>query len=210
MSVIKVAIVEDDRGIREGLAEMIRNASGFEICGIFDDAESAARFIPKQKPDVVLMDINLPRSSGIECTRILKSEFPSVQIIIQTVYDDVDRIFDALKAGASGYLVKHASSETLLEAIRDVMRGGAPMSSAIARKVVQSFHEPADTKADSLSQLSKRKVEVLQMLAKGYKNQEIAAKLFISIETVRQHLHSIYSKLHVRTRTEAVIKYMSS
>lgn len=209
MKKIVVAIVEDDAKIRERLSELIRITPDFELSGAYSNAELAQKAIPQFKPDVVLMDINLPKGSGIECTAYLKVRFPEMLIIIQTVYEEVDVIFRALRAGASGYIVKHAQAEELTDAIRDVVRGGAPMSSAIARKVVQSFHEPAG-KPDPFAEISKREMEILQLLAKGHKNQEIADLLFISKETVRQHLHAIYTKLHVRSRTEAVIQYLNS
>lgn len=203
---ISVSIVEDNNGLRESMAMLIENSPGFSLCKTYDTAEAAMRGIPSKKPDVVLMDINLPGASGIRCTGYLRSKCPEVKVIVQTIYDDPDTIFQALKAGASGYLLKKSIGTHFLEAIKEVMEDGAPMSSSIARKVVQSFHK--DEINDPLSALSNREEEILGYLAKGLRNKEIAAKLFISPETVRRHVHSIYTKLHVRSRTEAAIKYL--
>jgi DNA-binding NarL/FixJ family response regulator len=205
---IRVSIVEDNHGLRESMAMLIDQAPGFELCKTYDTAEVAMRGIPSKNPDVVLMDINLPGASGIRCTEYLRRKCPQVKVIVQTVYDDPDTIFQALKAGANGYLLKKSTSAQFLEAITDVMNDGAPMSSSIARKVVQSFHKDEDN--DPLSALSSREEEILGYLAKGLRNKEIATSLFISPETVRRHVHSIYTKLHVRSRTEAAIKYLGN
>jgi DNA-binding NarL/FixJ family response regulator len=209
MKNIRISIVEDNAGLRESLSMLIRHAEGFELVQVYEDAESAMKDIPLNAPDVILMDINLPGANGITCTAHIRTRMPEVQVIIQTVYEDSDMVFQALKAGANGYMLKRAEAGELLAAIRDTINGGAPMSSSIARKVVQSFHQAAaaDTLPDMAS-LSAREEEVLKLLASGFRNKEIAAKLFISPETVRRHVHTIYSKLHVRSRTEATLRYL--
>jgi DNA-binding NarL/FixJ family response regulator len=205
----RISIVEDNPGIRESLSMLIESTQAFELLKSYPNAELAMDDILKNTPDIILMDINLPNRSGIDCTVFIKEHCPNVQILIQTVYEDADLVFNALRAGATGYMLKRSSPTELLEAIHDCMNGGAPMSSAIARKVVQSFHAPI-LKPDPTAELSPREEEVLQLLAKGFRNKEIADQLFISVETVRRHVHVIYSKLHVRSRTEAVLKYLGS
>lgn len=205
----RISIVEDNPGIRESLYMLIDATEGFELLKAYPNAEVCMDDILTNTPDIVLMDINLPNRSGIDCTVFIKEHCPSVQILIQTVYEDADLVFNALRAGANGYMLKRSSPKELVEAIQDCINGGAPMSSAIARKVVQSFHTPMK-KPYPTAELSKREEEVLQLLAKGFRNKEIADTLFISVETVRRHVHVIYSKLHVRSRTEAVLKYLDS
>ncbi|TNE72950.1 response regulator transcription factor [bacterium] len=209
MSTIKISIVEDNPGIRESLSLLIDSTDGFELCKAYPNAEAAMDDILVNTPNIVLMDINLPNRSGIDCTVFIKEHRPTIQVLIQTVYEDADLVFNALRAGATGYMLKRSSPSELIEAIHDCMNGGAPMSSAIARKVVQSFHTPL-SKPDPLAELSSREEEVLQQLSKGFRNKEIAENLFISVETVRRHVHTIYTKLHVRSRTEAVLKYLGS
>jgi DNA-binding NarL/FixJ family response regulator len=204
---IKVAIVEDNRSFRDKLAAYLNEKPEFSCVGLFDSAEDALKSIPRLMPDVVLMDIHLPSLSGVACTRKLKDLCPSVQILILTVYEDNERIFGALKAGASGYLLKRADPADILAAIQEVRHGGAPMSSQIARRVVQSFRE-AGTEPEKEEKLSQREEEILQQLAKGYSTKEIADKSSISVNTVRTHLQHIYEKLHVRSRTEAVLKFL--
>jgi DNA-binding NarL/FixJ family response regulator len=203
---IKVAIVEDDEQVRDNLAALISATDGFECAGAFSSGEEALESMPRRPPDVVLMDINLPGMSGVECVRLLKSRDPRLQVVILTVYDDSDRIFRALQMGASGYLLKRSTSEEILRAVAEVHRGGAPMSSYIARKVVQSFQRqgPSDQPSENLS---KRENDVLDYVARGYSNKEIADALGLSPETVRGYLKSIYSKLQVRSRTEAAMKF---
>jgi DNA-binding NarL/FixJ family response regulator len=204
---IQVAIVEDNRSFREKLAAYIDETKGYRCVGVFDSAEDAIKSIPKLLPDVVLMDIHLPNMSGVDCTRRLKDLLPALQILILTVYEDNDRIFGALKAGASGYLLKRADPADILRAIQEVRQGGSPMSSQIARRVVQSFRETApDPMKDE--KLSQREEAILQQLAKGYSTKEIAEHSSISVNTVRTHLQHIYEKLHVRSRTEAVLKFL--
>jgi DNA-binding NarL/FixJ family response regulator len=206
---ISVAIVEDDPRIRESLAVLIRGMEGFRCVGSHGNAEEAVREIPAENPDVVLMDINLPGMTGIECVHHLKAKWPNVQILMLTVYDDSEMIFDALRHGASGYIIKRTAPDKLLEAIREAHEGGSPMSPHIARKVVQYFHRrgPATHETDNLTD---REREVLEQLAKGYLYKEIADALGIGVETVRRHLTNIYSKLHVHTRTEAVLKHLQA
>ena len=209
MSTIQVSIVEDNTGIRESLSLLVDSTDGLAFLKAYPNAELAMEDVLTNTPDIFLMDINLPNRSGVDCTVFIKEHCPQVQILILTVYEDADLVFNALRAGASGYLLKRTSPSELIEAIFDCKAGGAPMSSAIARKVVQSFHTPL-SKPDPLAELTPREEEVLQSLSKGYRNKEIAEQLFISVETVRRHVHVIYGKLHVRSRTEAVLKYLGS
>ncbi len=204
---IAVAIVEDDARIRESLTMLLSGVDGFRCVGTHGSAEEALRALPAEKPDVVLMDINLPQMSGIDCVAQLKAKLPAVQILMLTVYDDSDLIFRALTEGASGYIIKRTAADKLLEAIREAHTGGSPMSPHIARKVVQYFHQRGPTKHET-EDLTDREREVLEHLAKGYLYKEIADALGIGVETVRRHLSNIYGKLHVHTRTEAVLKHL--
>lgn len=205
--IIKVAIVEDDAKVREGLSFLINGTSGFSCAGTYSNAEVAIKELPQDWPDVLLMDINLPKMSGIECSTKLKALRPGLQIIMLTSYDDNEWIFNSLKAGASGYLSKQSQPTEILEAIRDVRSGGSPMSSFIARKVVQYFQKPCQ---DGMENLTHREFEILDLLSKGYQHKEIADKLSISPGTTRNHLQNIYNKLHVRSRTEAVLKFLGA
>ena len=203
---VKVSIVEDNDRVRESLASLIEGARGFRCVGAHRSAEAALKLVPEEKPNVVLMDIHLPRLCGIDCVRKLKAIEPHLLVLMLTAYEDDDLIFQALKAGANGYLVKQTPPSEILAAIEEVHEGGAPMSSNIARKVIQSFHsagpnEPTET-------LSPREREILDLLARGYTNKEIADLLSIAFQTVHTHVRNIYSKLHVRSRTEAVAKYL--
>lgn len=204
--VTPVSIVEDDERIRCSLVQLIETAPKFRCLGAYGSAEEALKQIPNNPPEVVLMDINLPGMSGVECVRHLKAAMPMIRVVMLTIYNNDDLIFQALEAGASGYLLKGMSSDKVLEAIDEVKRGGAPMSSYIARKVVQSFQKPRPLCRES-ENLSQRERQVLDYVAKGYINKEIADALSIGLETVRSHLKSIYDKLHVRSRTEAVMKH---
>jgi DNA-binding NarL/FixJ family response regulator len=204
---LRVSIVEDDEDIRAHLAQLISHAKGFELVGQHGSAEQALEEIPRQPPEVVLMDINLPGLSGIECVRALKARLPELQILMLTIYEDSDLIFESLIAGASGYLLKRTPGPQLLAAIRDVHAGGSPMNSQIARKVVQYFNQQSK-KAPELEALSARELEVLDLLACGRLYKEISDALGITLDTVRKHLQSIYGKLHVHSRTEAVVKYL--
>jgi len=203
-----VAVVEDDADFRASLQRYLNEAPGHRCVGACATAEEALQKIPRLLPDVALMDIHLPNLSGVECTRRLKELCPSVQILILTVYEDNERIFGALKAGASGYLLKRADPADILRAIQEVKQGGAPMSSQIARRVVHSFRDTS-VEVPKVEALSQREEEILHLLAKGYSTKEIADHLCVSNNTVRTHLQHIYHKLHVRSRTEAVIKFLS-
>jgi DNA-binding NarL/FixJ family response regulator len=204
---IKVALVEDDEGIRSSLAALIRRASNLRLAGDYPDAETALQEIPRKPPDVVLMDINLPGMNGVECVRQLKSNLPEVQVLMLTVYEDSDSLFNSLKAGASGYLLKRTVSTKLLEAIRDVHTGGSPMTPQLARRLVQFFSSPSSAQA-SVSKLTAGEKEFLDQLARGYAYKEIADRMKISIDTVRSYVRTVYEKLHVHSRTEAVVKYL--
>jgi DNA-binding NarL/FixJ family response regulator len=202
-----VAVVEDDRRLREKLLQILENVSDIECVASCSSAEEALKLVPQKTPSVVLMDIKLPGMSGIQCSAELKRTMPQLQIIILTVYEDSESIFKALKAGASGYLLKSAEPDQLIEAIHDVFAGGAPMSGHIARKVVQHFHliGPAPEEATNLSP---REQQVLSLLASGYIYKEIADKLNIGTTTVRTYVQSICDKMHVRSRLEAVARHM--
>jgi DNA-binding NarL/FixJ family response regulator len=202
---IKVAIVEDGLEQREALRFLISASPGFACVGAFETAEDALATLPDLKPEVVLMDIQLPGMNGIECLQKLKVFLPAVRIMMLTVLEDHERIFQSLAAGATGYIVKTTPPAKLLEAIQDLHQGGAPMSSQIARQVVSAFQKPAPS-APATANLSKREDEVLQLLAQGFLYKEIADKLGISLGTVRTHIGRIYEKLHVHTRTEAILK----
>jgi DNA-binding NarL/FixJ family response regulator len=201
-----VSIVEDNEKLRGTLARVLNRAEGFRCVSQHPDAEDALKELPGVKPDVVLMDINLPGMNGVECVRQLKKLLPDVQMIMLTVYEDTDNIFEALSAGASGYLLKRTTSAELVAAIRDVLRGGSPMTAHIARKVVQSFQRSAP--AQPADNLSEREQQVLDLLSRGLMYKEIADKLQISYETVHTYIRRIYEKLRVRTRTEAVAKFL--
>ncbi len=208
MSVPKksVVIVEDDRGLREEIVRILRSAPDIACTGAFASAEEALPRILEKHPDVVLMDIKLPGMSGIQCVTEIKKSAPDLQIIMVTIYEDSERIFRALKAGANGYLVKSSHPDQLLESIRDVYKGGAPMSSHIARKVVQHFHL-AGISPEEGENLSPREREVLELLSMGFIYKEIGDKLNIGVETVRTYVKSICYKMHVRSRIEAVAKH---
>lgn len=205
---IKVAIVEDSKTTREGLETIINLSSEYRCACACDTAEEALRVLPRHHPEVVLMDIQLPNMSGIECVAQLKKLLPDVQVIMVTVYEDPDRIFRALRAGASGYLLKRSAPEQVLTAIRDVQQGGAPMSGEIARKVIGHFQSQSSTTAE-VEKLTTREREVLELVAHGFSNKEIADRLSVTTEAVRWHLKHIYNKLHVHSRTEAALKFRS-
>jgi len=203
----KVAIVEDNPDIGRSLKEWIDSAPDHQCVCLCPNAESALVEIPLRRPDVVLMDIRLPGKSGIACTARLKDQMPDLQIIVITVYRDRDLLFQALKAGATGYLLKRSTPEEVLHAIAEVRSGGAPMTREIARMMVETFRNP-DPVEPSSEELSKREMEILALVAKGMANKEVGAKLNISFYTVRAHLRKIYEKLHVRCRAEAVAKHL--
>jgi len=207
---ITVSIVEDNEQLRGTLARVLNRAEGFQCVGQHASAEAALEGVPREKPEVVLMDINLPGMNGVECVRKLKPLLPQTHMIMLTVYEDTDNIFNALAAGATGYMLKRTPRDELLAAIQDVLRGGSPMSAHIARKVVQSFQRPAPAVASATEEaaLSPREKEVLDCLAQGFLYKEIAEKLGIGYETVHTYIRRIYEKLQVRTRTEAVAKFL--
>ncbi|HEY2082474.1 MAG TPA: response regulator transcription factor [Verrucomicrobiae bacterium] len=204
---IKISIVEDSDKFRETLARVLNRAEGFCCISHYPNAEDALKALPQAKPEVVLMDINLPGMNGVECVRQLKQSLPTVQVMMLTVYEDTENIFNALAAGASGYMLKRTPRDELLDAIREVHRGGSPMTTHIARKVVQSFQRAVPA-ASATEALSPREQEVLDCLAQGFLYKEIAEKLSISYETVHTYIRRIYEKLQVRTRTEAVAKFL--
>lgn len=204
---ISVSIVEDDAQVRGSLVKLINGSPGYRCVSQHASGETALQEIPRNKPDVTLMDINLPGISGVECVRQLKPLLPDMQIIMLTVYQNTENIFNALAAGATGYLLKQTPPDELLTAIRNVHDGGSPMSSHIARKIVQSFQQaPAAAAKDQA--LSPREAEVLDLLAKGYLYKEIADAMQVTYATVHTHIRHIYEKLHVRSRTEAVAKHL--
>ena len=204
----RIAIVEDKTVIRAGFEKLIAELDGCVCVGAFATAEDALRLLPPLQPDIVIMDIHLPNLSGIECTAQLKVLLPKVRILMVTVYEDEEKIFNALKAGASGYILKRSGPEEIVEAIEELRRGGAPMTSAIARRVVESFLvKPAGMPAEA--DLSRRELEILECLSRGDSNKKIAQQLSVSTDTVRWHLQRIYDKLHVHGRTEAAVKFLS-
>ena len=207
---INVAIVEDDTEIREMLTRAVQRASSLSFVASFSNGEQALAELPAHAPDVVIMDLQLPGMSGIDCTRHLKQRLPNTQVLVFTVFMDSDQIFKALAAGAKGYLLKRTSRQEIVDAIEQVWNGGAPMTAEIARRVVESFHnaDAAKKTATLEAQLTVREEEVLRLLAAGKPTKIIATELNLSAETVRFHLKHIYEKLHVRSRTEAVIKYL--
>lgn len=206
---IKVSIVDDNEGIRSSLAALIRRAPTLKLLGEYADAETALKEIPAKIPDVVLMDINLPGINGVECVRQLKAALPKLQVLMLTVYEDSDSLFNSFKAGASGYLLKRTASARLLEAIHEVNSGGAPMTPQLARRVVQFFNVPTKNPADSpMARLTPGEREFLEQLANGYAYKEIADRMKISIDTVRSYVRTVYEKLHVHSRTEAVVKFL--
>lgn len=204
----KVAIVEDNPVIRESLVAYVHTDPQLRCVGACASAAEALRLLPGQRPDIVLMDIQLPGQSGIECTAQLKQLLPAIKILMVTVYGDPERIFQALRAGACGYLLKRCSPEELVAAIREVREGGAPMSREIARHVIAYFQQlpPAAVGAGELAGLSPREREILELVAQGFADKEIADKIGVRHGTVRWHLQHVYEKLHVRSRTEAVMK----
>ena len=201
---IRISLVEDDEHTRRILGDIIRADPALRLVSDFPECAGAIATLPAQKPDVVLMDVNLPNIDGVEAVRRLKPLLPQTQFLMLTVYDDTDNIFNALAAGATGYLLKTARHEEILSAIQQIHEGGSPMSSAIARKVVRSFAQPADPQ---LSTLSDREQEILRLLSEGYLYKEIADRLTLSVFTVKTYTRRIYEKLHVHSRGQATAKY---
>lgn len=204
---INVAVVEDDQGTRESLMKLLNRSSGLKCSGAFATGEEAVRELPALRPDVVLMDINLPGMNGIKCVALLKESLPNVQVLMLTSYEDSELIFESLRVGANGYLMKNLDPQEILEAVQQVQAGGSPMSMHIARKVVNYFRQ-LKKPATEVEQLTRREQEILALLAKGFLYKEIADQLGISLHTVRGHIHLVYEKLHVQSRTEAVLKYL--
>jgi DNA-binding NarL/FixJ family response regulator len=205
---IKVAIVEDDEYIRGSLSELIHGASNLDLTGAYEDGPAAMTGILQSKPDVVMMDIQLPGKNGVECVRELKAALPDVNFLMLTAYEDSDKLFESLKAGANGYLLKRTSSTRLLQAIHEIYDGGSPMTPQIARRVVRYFSgAPQDSNA-ALASLTPGQKKFLEELAQGYSYKEIADHLNITMDGVRSYIRRIYEKLHVHSRTEAVIKYL--
>lgn len=205
---IKVAIVEDVKDIREGLQLFINNSNAFSSTDAYSTAEDAILNLPNALPDVVLMDIHLPGISGIEAVKKLKAQFPSMQFIMSTVYEDDENIFESLKAGATGYLLKKTSPDKILEAITEVYNGGSPMSAQIARKVIGAFQKK--NPIDEASELTPKEKEILKALSKGLRYKEIAYEMEISMDTVRTHVRHIYEKLQVQSRMDAINKVYGS
>lgn len=206
---LRVSIVDDDEPISRILTDLVRESKNLEFVSAYNDSEVALQRLPEEKPDVVLMDINIPGLSGIECVRHLKPKLPNTQFLMLTVYADSDHIFAALAAGATGYLLKGTRRTELLAAIKQISVGGSPMSAGIARKVVQSFSRPAAIK-DELATLSPREQSVLDLLSKGYLYKEISESLGVSLPTISTYIRRIYEKLQVHSRTQAVSKYLRS
>lgn len=202
----KVAIVEDNRTTREGLETIVNLSPDFQCVCTCSSAEEALRLLPAHKPDVVLMDIQLPNMSGVDCVARLTEALPEVKAIMVTVYEDPDRIFCALRAGASGYLLKRSAPEEVLDAMREVQQGGGAMSGEIARKVIGYFRGQAET-TTAVDNLTTREREVLELVVQGMSNKEIAGRLSVTVAAVRFHLKNIYQKLHVHSRTEAALKF---
>ena len=206
---ITIGIVEDNRDLRASLKRMVDNAPDYRCVCLSSTAEEALRDMPAVRPDVVLMDIHLPNRSGVECTRRLRDILPDTQVLILTVYEDYDNILNALKAGASGYLLKRSSPREILQAIAEVKEGGSPMSSQIARKVVASFREPSkNAQSTEIASLSEREAEVLSYMTQGLSEKEIAEKIHVSLNTIKSHRKHVYQKLHVRSRSEIMLRYL--
>jgi DNA-binding NarL/FixJ family response regulator len=204
---VKIAIVKDNKTTRENLEAIVNLSPDCQCVCVCETVEEALCLVPKRQPDVVVMDIQLPKRSGVECVARLKALLPSVQVIVVTIYQDPDRIFRAFRVGASGYLLKRESPEKVLNAIREVQQGGVPMSAVVARKVIKYFQTQAITTAE-VKRLSPREREILELIVLGFYNKEIADRLSISIESIRWHLKNIYRKLHVHSRTEAASKLL--
>jgi DNA-binding NarL/FixJ family response regulator len=206
---IRVAIVEDDAGVQQALKTIVQKAPHLSLDGAYGSAEEAFQPMLANRPDVALVDINLPGKNGITLVSELKAGWPKLQVMMITVYEDTDQIFASLQAGASGYLLKRAEPEEIVRGIEQLHAGGAPMSAEVARKVVSFFQQRPRDQAD-LDQLTPRELEILTELSRGYRYKEIADHLKIGIETVRTHVHHIYEKLHVQSRTEAVVKFLQT
>ena len=203
---IKVAIFEDNKKLRESLEQLVNNAGDMYCCGAFPDANKLLRNMQSANPDVVMMDINMPGTSGIEAVQQIKEKYPNVQILMQTVFEENDKIFAAICAGASGYMLKKTAPQKMIEAIRETHLGGAPMAASVAVKVLQMFRSQSSADKKEYIDLSEREKEILALLVKGKSYQTIAAECFVSIDTVKTHVKHIYEKLHVHSKSEAVVK----
>jgi DNA-binding NarL/FixJ family response regulator len=204
---IKVALVEDNPNMREGFSALLNDAPGLRCVGAHATGEEAVQIIPLEEPDVALVDIHLPGMSGIECVAKLKAQLPNLQVLMLTRYEQSDSIFNSIRAGASGYLLKNTPPVEIIQAIEQVHAGGAPMSMQIARKVIDHFRQ-IQRPASEVEQLTAREQEILRLLSKGYYYKEISDSLGITYNTVRTHLQHIYEKLHVQSRTGAVLKFL--
>lgn len=204
---INVGIVEDDREVRENWAKVLNAHPKLKCVADCESGEAALKIIPACRPEVVLMDINLPGMSGVHCTALLKKQLPKTHVLMVTIYSNNNSVFEALKAGASGYILKNNSSEEVIRSIIEVVEGGAPMTGQIARRVIEAFRRPAPKELNE-AQLTIREKEILHLIAKGYANKEIASELDVGVSTVRTHVEHIYEKLHVHCRTEAAAKYL--
>jgi DNA-binding NarL/FixJ family response regulator len=205
-----VSIVEDDAGVRAGLVRLFNETRDFQCVSNYSSAENALAGLPGDKPDVILMDINLPGINGIECVRRLKEQDQSLLIVMLTVYEETEQVFQALQAGATGYLLKRTPPKQLVQEVREVLDGGAPITGHIARKVVEAFHRPPPAKGNEMVELSQREKEVLAMLSDGYLIKEIGDKIGVGFGTVRTYVRRIYEKLHVQSRSQAIAKYFQS
>lgn len=205
MNEIAVSIVEDIPEVRESIEQLIKSSAEFLLVGSYTNAEQAERELPLNTPDIVIMDINLPGKSGIECISSIKAHCAGTQFIMFTIFEDDQKVFDALEAGAHGYLLKKTPKDRILEALKELYDGGSPMSTQIARKVIRAFQKN-NSQSEEADVLTRKEREILDLLAKGFLYKEIAEKIQISINTVKQHIHNIYEKLHVQNRTEAINK----
>lgn len=205
MNEISVSIVEDIPEVRESIEQLIKASGDFLLLGSYTNAEQAEKELPSNCPDIVIMDINLPGKTGIECIATIKSQCIGAQFIMFTIFEDDEKVFDALEAGAHGYLLKKTPKEKILESLKELHEGGSPMSTQIARKVIQAFQK-SNRQNEEADVLTKKEREILDLLSKGFLYKEIAEKSVISINTVKQHIHNIYEKLHVQNRTEAINK----
>ncbi|HEV8284524.1 MAG TPA: response regulator transcription factor [Chitinophagaceae bacterium] len=203
---IKVAIFEDNRSLREGLAAMIGGTSGFECAGAFPNCNNLLKNISQAKPDVVLMDIELPGINGIEAVAMIREEFPQIKILMETIFDDDEKIFSSICAGAEGYILKHTTPAEIMEAIREIYEGGSPMTPSVANRVLKMVKDRPDTRSKESFDLSDREKEILSCLVKGMSYKMVADTCFISIETVSVHIKNIYRKLQVHSKSEAVVK----
>lgn len=205
---ITALLVEDDSDIQKSIVQLLSKSDKIKLLKSYSSGEELLDHISETKPDIILMDIHLPGISGIECTTELKINFPEILILMLTVYEDDDSVFNSLEAGASGYLIKKNLDESLFDSIDELVSGGSPMSPQIARKVVNSFQKKVKKTSEETENLTNQEEKILQLLTKGYQYKEIAEKIFVSPFTVKTHLRNIYRKLQVRSRTEAVVKYL--